>query len=257
VEGIHNMIEGIERLRAFYNLVGRVNPDYAIHKNLKKIHRLLKAAGKVSDLHKQQQITRKWMTESKLELSEFYNYLKQNELEERKRFSKTCKKFEFDYFNSLWMKTAKALKNISADYLQFKTEERLEEVIDGLLALNKKQKFSINDYNKIRIQTREAQDVLEIFKKSLPSKNNLSSLNNSLQEMHQTLDKWHEDDMGTRLLHDFLNNGSRHSFYSPSSYTAFQGNLEKGKKTSLSVFRKKWKVFLALIDGTEVLNRSA
>ena len=99
-DGIHDMRVEIKRLRAFFHLIQGVNPNFRTKPNLKKIQKLFKSAGTVRDIHVQLELVRKWMTKPDLELSEYYNFLKQKEVEVRQTFQASNKKFDFGILKS-------------------------------------------------------------------------------------------------------------------------------------------------------------
>ena len=93
---------------------------------LRPSRRLFKSAGPLRDVQVQQQVVQKWGRESELELSEYYNALKQKEFAARKDFYRTSRKFDFKVFPSNWAKIRRSMMYISHDYVQFKASNLLE-----------------------------------------------------------------------------------------------------------------------------------
>ena len=58
VESIHELRVEIKRLRAFFHLIGHINPVFHPEQDLQKILGLFKSAGKIRDIHVQQNMAR-------------------------------------------------------------------------------------------------------------------------------------------------------------------------------------------------------
>jgi CHAD domain-containing protein len=247
-DGIHDMRVAIKRMRAYFNLIEWINPVFQAKQTLKPIRRLFKAAGNVRDIHVQQELVRKWTSELDLEMSEYYNFLKQKEMEERKRFLPSAKKFDFGVFLKNWSLIKNSLAFISTEYIQYKAEERLSTQIEELVKFRTKENFIEDDHHAIRILSKETRYTLEVLQKCFPSKDLWTQLNEALRKVHQALGRWHDDDVARQFLDNFLFIYSGNRFYNRSSYTKYKRNLTSDKKTQLREFEKRWAEFLALIN---------
>jgi CHAD domain-containing protein len=247
-DGIHDMRVGIKRLRAYFNLIQWINPVFPAKETLKPIRRLFKAAGKIRDIHVQQELVRKWASELDLEMSEYYNFLKQSEMEERTRFLPAAKKFDLGIFQKNWILIQNTLHFISTEYIQYKADERFNSQIDGLIKFKEKENFIEDDYHAIRIQAKEARYTLEVLQTCFPAKEVWTKLNDALRKVHQALGRWHDDDIARQFLENFLRIYYRKRFYDRSSYTKYKRNLASDKKNQLKDFELRWTEFLALIN---------
>lgn len=248
VEGVHDMRVGIKRLRAYFNLIEWINPVFQAKQNLKPIRRLFKASGKVRDIHVQQELIKRWVTELDLEMSEYYNFLKQKETEERKRFADFAKKkFDLKVFQSNWTLIQNVLSFISTEYIQFKSEERFNAQIEELIKFKEKENFVEDDYHAIRILSKETRYTLEVLQTCFPPKNIWTQLNETLRKVHQALGRWHDDDVSFLFLDGFLLSYAGKSFFDRNSYVKYKKSLVDDKMKQLAEFEQRWLDFLAVM----------
>ena len=251
VDGIHELRVEIKRLRAFFHLIGHVNPIFQPKQNLKSIRRLFKTSGSIRDIHVQQELARDKASEFNLELSEFLNFLKERELSARKRFAEESKDFDFKIFKNNWAEMKNILIYISSEYIQFKSDERIKDLIDDLINFRVKQNFEEDDYHAIRILSKETRYTLEIMQKCFPEKSDLQKLNDSLRSLHQALGKWHDYDVGLLLLEDFKQEMSGQSLFSEESFVEYEKFLRVQKEAMLSTFQKRWNGFVKLVLSSQ------
>lgn len=246
-DGIHDMRVEIKRLRAFFHLVEGINPNFQAKPNLKKIQKLFKSAGRVRDIHVQQELVRKWMAKLNLELSEYYNFLKQKEMEMRQTFSASNKKYDMGIFERNWTIISRCLALLPPDYIKNKTKQRMKNALNDVIKYKNKDSFVEEEYHDIRIKSKETRYTLEIYQKCIPHRQPLNLLNDSLRSLHQALGKWHDDDVGLQFLRSFQKEFPDQTFFSPDSYSKFAEGLEKEKKALLNEFERRWKKFLNLL----------
>ena len=254
VEGIHEMRVEIKRLRAFFNLAEWINPDFKKKKNFSKIRNLFKSAGRVRDIHVQQELTIAWMKKADLEISEYYNYLKQQELKKQSQFSKACNRFRTDEFEKNWHIIRDSLNILPENYIQFKSDERLHFLLENLIHYREKTGFIGDDYHKIRILSKETRYTLEILQTCYPEISKFDVLNSKLRDLHRALGKWHDIEVGLFSIKDFIENYSAQSFFNRNSYDQFIQNLEQDKKKWLSKFEEHWKEFNEFLNHKDTLN---
>ena len=248
VEGVHDMRVGIKRMRAYFNLIEWINPVFQAKLHIKPIRRLFKVAGKVRDIHVQQELMRRWASELDLEISEYYNFLKQKETEERKRFTGFAKKkFDPDVFQSNWTLIQNVLSFISTEYIQFKSEERFNAQIEELIKFKEKENFVEDDYHAIRILSKETRYTLEVLQTCFPPKNIWTQLNETLRKVHQALGRWHDDDMSLLFLDGFLLSYAGKSFFDRNSYVKYKKSLADDKVRQLAEFEQRWLDFLNIM----------
>ncbi len=248
VNGIHDMRVGIKRLRAYFNLIEWINPVFQAKQNMKPVRRLFKAAGRLRDIHVQQELVRRWASELDLEMSEYCNFLKQKEMEERKRFADFAKKkFDRKTFQSNRTLIQNVLSFISTEYIQYKSEERFNAQIEEMIAFKEKESFVEDDYHAIRILSKEARYTLEVLQTCFPPKDIWTQLNETLKKVHQALGRWHDDDVSLLFLDGFLTSYAEGPFFDRNSYIEYKKRLVNDKVMQLADFAQRWLDFLTVL----------
>ncbi|MCJ7580326.1 MAG: CHAD domain-containing protein [Candidatus Aminicenantes bacterium] len=251
IEGIHELRVDIKRLRAFLHLIGHINPVFQPEKDSREILGLFKSAGKIRDIHVQQNMARENISSLNLEISEYINFLKEKEVRARKQFSKAGEKFDFSIFKKIWKQMRNVLIYISGEYIQYKSEERFKSLINELCAFKSHADFIEKDYHAIRILSKETRYTLDILQQCFPDKNSLQDVNDSLRGMHQALGKWHDYDIGLQFLNDFKEDFGDLPFFDRDSYVQYENYLQDEKTFKLDEFEIKWKIFLEMTQEAE------
>jgi len=251
IEGIHELRVEIKRLRAFFHLIGHINPVFHPEQDLQKILSLFKSAGKIRDIHVQQNLARDNISSFNLEMSEYLNYLKEMEIRARKQFSKAGKKIDFRIFKKNWTRMRNVLIYISGEYIQYKSEERFDGLINELFAFKSHPDFIEKDYHAIRILSKETRYTLDILQKCYPDKGSLQNVNDTLRGMHQALGKWHDYDIGLQFLKSFEKNFGDLTYFDKNSYITYEKHLLNEKNFKLEEFEIKWNGFLDMIREDE------
>lgn len=254
VKSIHEMRVEIKKLRAFFNIVEWINPDFPAKSNFKKIRTIFKSAGKIRDIHVQQTLTMSWIKKLNIELSEYYNHLKQLEIKKQPQFNAISKKFKTSEFDKNWNKIYESLDILPQNFIQFKIEERFYQLVDRLLNFKDKTPFTLEDYHKIRILSKETRYSLEILQTFFPEVGQFDKLNLKLRDLHRALGHWHDDEMGLIMLKDFIENFSVETFFNRNSYDEFIIHLEDNKKKWITTFEKRWKKFIEFLNNEGSLN---
>ncbi len=249
IEGVHDLRVDIKRLRAYFNLIEAINPVFQAKPNIKRIRRLFKSAGPLRDVQVQLQVVQKWSQDLDLELSEYFNYLKQMEISTRKDFYLRGHKFDFAIFKSNWNKIRRSLMYISPEYIQLKAEDRFNDLVKEVISFKTSQDFVEEDYHAIRILSKEARYTLEIIQGCYPPQSHWETLNNTLRSLHQALGKWHDADIALVFLDGFMLEYTQSSFFSKDSYMSYIKGLQRQKLDMIKLFEKNWKNFTVLIGS--------
>ncbi len=248
VEGIHELRVEIKRQRAFFDLIEAINPNFHAHQNLQKIRKLFKAAGALRDLHIAQAAIRKWTQALSLQLSEYYNFLVQRESVVRPEFSAACKKFSFGVFKKNGEHIINLIQYLPADYAQFKTQQQFEGIIAQLIEFRSKTGLATEDYHKIRILAKAARYTLEIPQLCFVTNDRLNQLNGALQEVHQALGKWHDDEIVMQAFEAFTVDNSAPTWFDQQSYQIFPKKLRQEKTRLLRTFEAKWDKLMGILE---------
>lgn len=253
MESIHDMRVEIKKLRAFLNLLEWINSDFPTKKTSGPVIRLFKSAGKIRDVHVQQQIARHWINQSNLEISEYCNHLKQLETKNEGRFRMTFKGFKNKVFNDIWDKIDATLEILPENFIRFKTEERFYFLVNKLIDFKNKERFSGEDYHEIRKLSKETRYALEILHQCSPKIDRYPELDQWIRDIHRALGKWHDDEIALLTLNYYLENLPTWNFFSPDSYTQFITLLEEEKMEWLSKFEDRWRSFMDFLSQKGLL----
>jgi len=247
IDGIHDFRVDIKRLRAFFDLIGWIDPFFDSRRNFREIRRIFKSAGKVRDVHVQQELVRNNYTKASLNLNEYVNYLKQKEMAARAVFRSFAVKFDFNRFGAAWILIEGSLGNIDIDYIKYKTEQRLHNCIKELVDFKDKTALSGDDHHKIRILAKEARYTLEILESSFPVKEFVETLDDDLRDLHRALGKWHDCQVGLIYLERFIEKDAHHPLMDSNSYKEYSNLLKSQAAANLDGFEKKWSEFRKLL----------
>ncbi|HEX9653781.1 MAG TPA: CHAD domain-containing protein [bacterium] len=245
VEGIHELRVEIKRLRAFFDLIEFINPNFQARKGYKKIRILFRAAGPIRDVHVQQELVRACSKKLALDLSEYYNFLKQKEMALRPGFAASCRKFDFTIFETTADTIRVFMQYLPAEFAQLKTQNQLHNLLQKLSDLKNPPEGNQVDFHQVRICLKAARYTLEVLQMCF-QKGALDLLNAKLREMHQALGKWHDEEVGLQSLEAFLQEHDNVEFFSRDSYQFFAEELEEDKRGLLARFATKWNEFLDL-----------
>lgn len=246
-EGIHDLRVEVKRLKAFFNLIEGINPNFNSKKNFQKTRKLFKTWGKLRDIHVQQILVKEWTTRLNGEVSEYYNFLKQKELRARNPFLASGKKFNLKNLRKKEKKIERTLKDIPADYAQLKAEERANSLVAQLIGFGTDQKPNEEELHQIRILLKETRYTLEILQKCFPDLGFGEELIERLKGLHQILGKWHDDEMALQFLETFKSGYKDPQFFSGHSYDKFLKNLQEEKMALLAKFENKWDDFMSFL----------
>lgn len=236
----------VKNILIFIRLVKEMNPEFSPKKKVKKLQNLLKPAVKISNLQRQQILTRAWMRDKNHEMNGYYNYLKHRELNSRLKFEKAAKRIKPSTLIMLWTKISKRTKNMHLDYIKFKTEKRFENQINELIDLNKDNNKSEKKISKLGICAKEAQSLFEIIQLSNPTSRRLSKLEQSLRELNHLLENCYDLNNGLYLLSDFIENCGNNTATIKTLYSDYINYLTDQRKILLDEFDSKWGTFIDL-----------
>ncbi len=246
-DGIHDMRVEIKRLRAFFKLIEWIAPAFQAKKNIRNIRKLFKAAAEIRDIHVQQELTREWTKKFHLDLSEYYNALKQKEIPARKHFSVRAEKFDIEAeFEKNEKKMVRALKTLSDEYASEKTRVRVDQLIHKMIEFGSENRLQGDHLHKVRILAKEARYTIEIACQCFPELGYTDEVIKQLRGLHQVLGKWHDDDIALKHIAAFQ--AEIVSQIPVKNYDKLSEHLQKEKTELLATFEKQWDDFEAFLN---------
>lgn len=236
VESIHDLRVEIKRLRAFVKFAAKLAPTLKTRKVLSEARKLFKAAGAVRDIQVQMTLVYRLMTEEKLDISEYYNYLKEKELAARGKFVRSAGNFNLRSLTEFGRYARKELAEADAGELLEKTGKILSQAVAALNEYDSTADSSDDFRHQIRIRCKESRYILEIIRSCAAEDKRLEDLNEGLRSLHRALGKWHDYDIGLKTASDFITDSARQPFFDQSSYNIFINRLESEKNEYLQKF---------------------
>jgi len=255
---IHDMRVGLKRLRTFFNLVGSIDADFGTEEAFAPARKLFRAAGRVRNLQILGSKTREAAVAASLELSEYYNWLKEDELREISRFGRVCGRFRRDFFASAWTTMEKSFEGLPPAQLRNKVEARLLNLIREIKA----ERFVRPDVRRLHIlrtRTKEARYTLEILQECGLTGDDGDRLNERLRDIHQSLGRWHDEEIVLESLREFRRSRVPGPLISFKSYLGFSRITRARKVEDLTGFEEGWAALLAFLgrgQGRRVLRPS-
>ncbi len=239
---VHEMRVGIKKLRTFYELIKGTDPKYDLKKAYTPIRKLFKSAAGIRDAQVIQASVREHISKLCLNvnISEYFNLLKQNEMSAKKYFFRLCKTFDPTIFSKNRSLINKSLSAIEEAGIEEKSRKYLKNLLDILNELKIKSDLEEKDFHDIRILCKKARYTLEILSFCY-SQEDFDILNNSLRSVHQALGQWHDTDVSISFLNKILSDRSLKPLFSESSYTDVLKSLEERKQYFSDLFYERFK----------------
>jgi CHAD domain-containing protein len=239
-EDIHALRVEIKRWRALVNAVGWISPEFDPARLIGPFEDLFRAMGKIRNLHVQMGRVRMMMAGSRLELSEYYNFLKREEGKQKAMVARAGEAFDRDALEAALRMMRAALADIPVRQIRSRLGERFKTLIEELESLKSKGRLSDRDYHRLRMGSKEARYTLEIWRECFPGREVPARMDDALRTVHQTLGRWHDDDVAARDFQVFLEKAAEKPLFSPVSARRYLTALEEEKAKLLGEFESQW-----------------
>ena len=181
-----------------------------------------------------------------LELSEYYNWLKEDELREIKKFRRACRRLKKGFFDSAWKSMASVLEGQASRRVTTGAEGRLLSLIREI-----KTERSMRRDNRrlhfLRTRTKEARYTLEILQECGLAGDEGALLNDRFRDVHQSLGSWHDEEIVLGSLREFRKRGEPGPLVSFKSYLEFSRLTKAHKAEDLARFETAWTGLLGFL----------
>ena len=236
---IHDMRVALKRIRTYFRFINAIDPDFDAEPAFASARRLFRAAGRVRNL---QVIEAKVYEASKsgtLELSEYYNWLKEAELGEAERFERACGRFRKRSLTAAWKPIAAGLEMLGDRRVGIRMAGRLTASIKEVRE-ERTMRRDVRRLHFLRIRTKEARYTLEILQECGLTGDEGAVLNDRLKEVHQPLGRWHDEEVVLESLRDFKKRRGPGPLYSAKSFIEFSRQIRARKAEDLAAFEAAW-----------------
>ncbi|HVP91394.1 MAG TPA: CHAD domain-containing protein [Terriglobales bacterium] len=249
-DSIHEMRVDLKRLRTFFGLIETVEPRYRAEEAFTPARKLFRAAGKLRNLHVLEAEAREAAKAGSLELSEYYNWLKDGERREVKKFGRACRRFDRGFFDSAWVSIASCLAGPGARRARTGAEARLLELI-GEIREDKTRWNDVRRLHFLRTRTKEARYTLEIIEEGGFAGDDGTLLNDRLRGVHQPLGRWHDKEIVLDSLREFRKRREPGPLWSFKSYLEFSRLTKARKSEDLAGFEAALAALSEFLGGVE------
>lgn len=252
---VHEMRVGLKRLRTFFNLAGSINAAFDAEEAFAPARRLFRAAGKLRNLHVLEAKVREASQTASLDLSEYYNWLKEDERREVKKFGRARRRFGKDFFPSAWRSMAPLLEGPTAGRARKGAEARFLGLIRELRG-ERSMRRDARRLHFFRTRTKEARYTLEIIQECGLTGDTGALLDDRLKEVHHSLGCWHDEEVVLESLREFRKLRTPGPLVSFKSYLEFSRLTKARKAENLARFEAAWAALLEFLgrgNGRRVL----
>jgi CHAD domain-containing protein len=243
---IHDTRVGLKRLRSFFDLVGSIGTGFGAKKAFAPASKLFRAAGKVRNIHVLEAKVRDASKAASLELSEYYNWLKEDERREVKKFGRACRRFSKDFFLSAWTAMAPVIEGPAAPRAGKKAEERFVGLIREIRG-ERSMRRDVRRLHFLRTRAKEARYTLEILQECGLTGDDGARLDERLRDVHQSLGRWHDEEIVLESLREFRKSRAAGPLVSFKSYLEFSRLTKTHKAEDLACFEAAWSALLEFL----------
>jgi CHAD domain-containing protein len=251
-EAIHEMRVDLKRLRTFFNLAGAIGARFDAGRAFAPARRLFRAAGRVRNL---QVLEVKVREDARaLELSEYYNYLKEDEGREAGKLTRVFRRFSPDFFASAWLSMAPFLEGPTARPVLPGIKARFSILITEVREAKSMRRDS-RGLHFLRTKAKEARYTLEIIQECGLSGDEGTRLNGHLRDVHQALGLWHDDEIALDSLREFRRCRATGPLFSARSYLDFASLTRAHQADALGRFGSAYAALLTFLgddDGRRI-----
>ena len=244
---IHDMRTDLKQLRAFFDLVGSIDTSFRAERAFAPAQKLFKAAGRLRNLHVLEARSREESAAASLELSEYYNWLKELENREVRRFHRVCRRFHEGFFGSAWKDMCSRLEGHAGTRARKTAEIRLLDLIKEIQA-ERSLRRSVRQLHFLRARTKEARYTLEILQECGLISDQGARLNERLRDVHQSLGRWHDDKIVQDSLCEFRKDRTPGPLISYASYIKFSRRTKERQTEGLAAFEAAWAALHAFLN---------
>jgi CHAD domain-containing protein len=243
---IHDMRVGLKRLRTFFSLVASISPEFPAEEAYLPARRLFRAAGKVRNLQVLEAKAREASQASSLELSEYYNWLKDEERRAVKKFKRARRGFDERFFDSIWKGMSTSLESSPVRRTRKGAEDRLAALI-GEIRKERSMRHDVRRLHFLRTRAKEARYTLEVIQEGGTTGEGAKLLNERLKEIHQSLGRWHDEEVVLESLREFRRVRTPGPLASFKSYVEYARLAKARKAESLTLFEAAWAALKELL----------
>jgi CHAD domain-containing protein len=236
VEGIHDLRVEIKRLRALYKMVEFIAPSFESKRSAAPLKDLFRSAGRLRDIDIQQAIVLPYL--ERLDLREYFNHLKQQELGLRKSFAGLAGP---RYMKSLVVNEARISETLAVAtplHMQKQMRKRIRKLtgkLDRLIGQSHLKNDDLHATRKVSKELRYALDMWQHCYGRLPA---AESTSERLKEAYNALGEWHDATLTMASVQRILKRHRESHLADPAAYRTFERRLRDRAGRHLAAFTR-------------------
>lgn len=240
-ESVHDLRVAMKRLRAVLQMPAGVETWFEEDDYSRRFRRLFKAAGRVRDMHVAQDLVWKWAAASDREVSEYYNFLKDREIFERRRFLAVAVPFKINTLNRFSKAVESHCRLIPQGQFELTAGRTTVSALMRVASWKTGKSIPQKDLHNLRIASKDARYSLQVLGVARDEKDFLKEVGDWLRGLHQSIGLWHDTIIAATRLHTFLSKEAVQPLYSPKSYEALALELQYRQERSYNLFAESWR----------------
>ena len=236
VEGIHNLRVEIKRMRALYKLLDYTLPSFTHKPSAQSLRDLFRAAGKLRDTDIFQAATLPHL--KRLDLREYFNQLKHDELQYRDDFQEVASDFSDRVLGKSRQQISSALTIITENRMRKRMRKRIRRLDEKLRKLMQANDAASDHLHAVRKISKELKYSLDLWQKCFGAGRTVARAANELKKTYGFLGEWHDIMLALASVGDFLKPKNRVGLADPFAYEKFQFDLRGGAAQLLKSYER-------------------
>jgi CHAD domain-containing protein len=236
VEGIHELRVETKRLRALYELVEYTAPVFSAQPHALTLRTLFRAAGELRDLDIRQDLTLRSL--KKLDLREFFNQLKQDELRARDSFDAVAGSFSGDALTRSRVQMRAALAAAPGERMRKRIEKKIGKMAAKLATAVNRDRREIGELHSIRKIAKELRYVLDIHQQCYGKSQVIEQTSIRLKRAFGYLGEWHDTVLTLDSVEVYLKRKPAKDLSDPIAYQTFIAELRKRSLSRLAAYAR-------------------
>jgi len=208
-EGVHDLRVELKRMKAFFNLVEALNPDFHARENFKEFRKISKKTNRLRDSQVQYKLLENVKTSLNADVNGYEQFLKKMETENHEALRIFSEHNPLNQLKKSKKDIKSAFKPITHIWAETKALGRLYNLLNDIILMNGNNNTGNTKLHKVRILAKELHYTFEILQQSFHLFPEGDEFVNHISRVHKILGKWHDCEVGIAYVTEFLENGGK------------------------------------------------
>ena len=214
-DGVHDLRVDIKRMKAFFNLVESLNPEFNSKNKFKYFRKITKSAGGLRDVQVQQKLAEDIKNALSLEIYEYESFLKDIEIDNLESLRNNSERELVNKLDESEKAIKGILKKISQIAAETKAQGRFYNLNNNMILLSNDNNLEEEVLHKVRILAKETHYTIEVIQQCFSLFADTGDFVKKIKKVHQNLGKWHDYEISRAYLSDFLKKTGKSSSSEP------------------------------------------